>query len=161
MGTDRDIRREVHGVEEFKDSLLAAHAIGWISQEDLPCGTTLVDAYNRFNMVNLRGNALDGVPPLAGGGEACLQLLQALGVTGRDPVIILSRHGVTQGDPSLWYYWYYTRPPSGLTFRSIARLAGNNICRQYLIKWSGRQEIKPSDTPPGAGAGPGILLRAD
>ena len=48
---------------------------------------------------------MDCATPLAGGGDICLQMLQALGATspppagGELPVTILSREGVTQGDP--------------------------------------------------------------
>ena len=47
---------------------------------------------------------MDYATPLASGGEVCVKLLQALGAdspspSGELPVTILSRQGVTQGDP--------------------------------------------------------------
>ena len=86
---DVDSRRERDRVEGGKDALLAAHATGWLTLEDATCGTTLIDDCNRFNeMIRLEMFWM-----------VRLQLLQALVATGRDPVIILSRGGVTQGDP--------------------------------------------------------------
>ena len=48
MRADERIEGEGVGVEGGEDNLLAARATGWITQGELPGGTTIVDACNGF-----------------------------------------------------------------------------------------------------------------
>ena len=95
---------EILGEEEGEGTQRALEALSFLNQEAEPSGTTLVDARNRFNEVSRLAMLWTVQHRWPAGAifafnfyKHCAQLL--LRQPGELPVTILSREGVTQGDP--------------------------------------------------------------
>ena len=102
--------------------------------------------------------------PLAGGGEVRVQLLYALGATfpppagGGAPVTILSREGVTQGDPlSMVLYKIILCPPCGRVNIGGPRALIPFLRGRCGVRRFGAMKRTAYKAVDEEGAGPGII----
>ena len=115
---------EGEGEEEGEGNLRALGSLELLTQEEEPSGITLVDARNGFNdmsRLEMLCNVRDRWPAEARFDFNCYtywaQLL--LRQSGGLPVTILSREGVTQGDPPLIVLYGITFLPLAEELRSV------------------------------------------
>ena len=134
-----EVDGECMGEEEGEGILRSLGAIEFMTQDSEPSRTMLIDSCNRFNKLiplemlwTVRHHWQAGARFAFNFYKHWAQLL--LRQTGELPVTILSREGVTQGDPFLWFY---TGSPSSPWQRSFEqRIRGSSPLSTRMMQLS-------------------------